>query len=259
MSARHFKLLIAGDNPEELIKKYSPSDKREKHLVYKLKEAEMMRRNAIKSLEKIIKGAEENADQDPKMARSIISYSKVKKEYLEGIDAAEFYEELTRGYEIDEQTGDAYAYGNPDAKFDSAQLGGMFSLPLIKKDGTECYTCMKCEVDWEKVHMTDPRAYEFAWDSVMKGKKAKTDEEKNIYENMKNRKAYFEFYKTRENYVKSNTAFWAYAFLSEPTGWVEIGRNEDQCVWVSKFFDKFVAPLNGDVKLSVYECIRAEK
>ena len=73
---------------------------------------------------------------------------------------------------------------------------------------------------------------------------------------MKNRRAYFEHFGNKENYVVSNVAFWGYAFLSEETGWVELEDNMDQVEWVKNFYKRFIEPLDDDTLITVCECIR---
>ena len=90
----------------------------------------------------------------------------------------------------------------------------------------------------------------------MEGKEPKTEEDKIVYENMKNRKAYFEKYGDKKTYVISNTAFWGYAFLSEKEGWKELEPNVNQFIWVSQFFDRFIEPLDDNTLLTIYECVK---
>ena len=54
----------------------------------------------------------------------------------------------------------------------------------------------------------------------------------------------------------SNTSFWGYAFLSEKTGWVELEETVNQFEWVKNFFNRFIAPLGDNDKISIYECLR---
>lgn len=245
---RHFRLIIAGNNPEELIKKYDNKLPVEKYCVVKFADAEKIYNQQLNYLNELLKVIPKD---DPK-------YGMVEEEisYFRDMDYLEYYSDITDGLEIDKETGDAYSMKNPNGKFDNAQIGGRFALPFITKDGKETYTAKKDDVAWDKVHMTNAEAYEVAWDCVMGNRKPVTDDEKTIYENMKNRKVYFEHYKTRENYISSNTAFWGFAFLSEETGWVELEPNVDQYKWVNKFYERFIVPLDNNEILSIYECIR---
>lgn len=245
---RHFRLIIAGENPEQLIKEYDNKKEVEKYCVFKFSDAEKIRKSTLADLKKAIDKFPEDSDKR--------AFLQEEYDYYSSMDEIEFYTDITEGYDIDEETGNAYSTSNPNGKYDSAQPGGQFALPLITKDGKEVYACKKGDVDWPKVHLTGTEAYEAAWDMVMEGKKPVTDDEKIIYENMKNRKLYFEHFKTRENYIKSNTAFWGYAFLSKKTGWVELEHHINQYDWVVNFYDRFIVPLDDNELISVYECYR---
>jgi hypothetical protein len=74
-----------------------------------------------------------------------------------------------------------------------------------------------------------------------------------IYNNMKDKRAYFDKFETVDNYVTSNTAFWGYAFLSKETGWVD-ATDEEQFAWMSNYYDSFIKGLPDDTLLTIYEC-----
>lgn len=245
---RHFRLIVVGDNHTDLIKKYDNNKKVKKYLVYKFADKDKLKEKQLSYMKVSLKSLDPESPMYQMLLDQYDEYS--------NMDSLEFYTEITEGMIIDEETGDAYSEDNPDGRYDRIQLAGQFALPLITKEGKEIYSCRKKDVDWPKVHLTGKEAYEFAWDSVMGNKKPVTDDEKIIYENMKNRKAYFEHYKTRENYVMSNTAFWGYAFLSEKEGWKELEPNINQIDWVINFYNRFIVPLGEDELITIYECYR---
>lgn len=242
----HFTLIIAGENPDELIKKYSSSYKVEPYLAYEYSKAKEYHEKHIKIYEEALKKLD-GADNE---------YIKQHLEYLKSIDDIDFYLDITEGFDIDDETGDAYTTSNPDCKYDYCKPGKNLSMPLINKKGEETFSETKENIDWDKIHLNNKYVYEFVWDSIVEGTvKPNNEDEQRIYDNMKNRKAYFKEFKDRDTYVISNTAFWGYAFLSEETGWVEMEK-EDQFNWVCNFFDIFVKPLNDKTRISVYECMR---
>ena len=247
---RHFTLVVVGDNHSELVRKYDKKLKVEPYVVYRFEDAEKMYNKKLLILKSLINQVDGNDDRK--------EFFTEEYNYYSGIDYLEFYTEITEGLDIDEKTGDAYSTENPDGKYDSARVAGVFALPLIDKDGNETYSCRKGDVRWEEVHLKGTELYEAAWDTVMEGKVPENDNERTIYENMKNRKAYFEFYGTRDNYVKSSTSFWGFAFLSERTGWVELEDTVSQVEWVTNFYERFMEPLSDDEKITIYECIRED-
>jgi hypothetical protein len=107
------------------------------------------------------------------------------------------------------------------------------------------------------MHLVNREVYEFAWDSVMEGKEPTTDNEKIIYENMKNRVAYFSAFKDKETYVLSNISFWTYAYLDE-NGWVECDEETSQFEWVKNFYDKYINKLDDKKLITIYECTREQ-
>lgn len=226
-----------------MIKKYSNTYKVEPYLAYEFSKAKSYHDKHIKIYEEMLKAN----DND---------FLRHHLEYLKSIDDIDFFLDITEGLEIDDETGDAYSTNNPDGKYDTCKIGKNLSLPLVTKDGKEVYSERKGNVDWGKIHLNNKETYEFVWDSIVDGTVTpETDDEKKLYDNMKNRKEYFRNFKDRDTYVNSNTAFWGYAFLSDKTGWVEMG-DKDQFEWVCRFFDTFVKPLDGNTMISVYECYR---
>ena len=135
-------------------------------------------------------------------------------------------------------------------------MGKFFSVPFKTLNGEETFQARKKDIDWDSIHLNNQAVYKTAWETVMEGKEPKTEEDKIVYENMKNRKAYFEKYGDKKTYVISNTAFWGYAFLSEKEGWKELEPNVNQFIWVSQFFDRFIEPLDDNTLLTIYECVK---
>ena len=84
-------------------------------------------------------------------------------------------------------------------------------------------------------------------------KQPKTDEEKIIYENMRNRVEYFRLFETKDNYVMQSTAFWAYAFVDE-NKWTELDETTSQFEWVKNFYERFIKPLDDNTLLTIFEC-----
>lgn len=244
---RHFVLVIAGNNPEELIKPYSKSYGEPPFTIYKYEDRGKYRKDYIK----VLKAALNNPDFSATVKDTI---QERLDEVLEESDD-EYYVDLTEEYELDDDFN-AISDKNPNGKYDTCVKANLYAMPLITKDGKETYSDIKGNIDWDVLNNNQKEVYEVTWDLVMGDKTPETDMEKNIYENMKNRTRYFELFGNKENYVASNTAFWGYAFLSEKTGWVELEDNEEQFKWVVNFYNKFIKPQSDDTLISIYECRR---
>lgn len=241
---RHFTLIIAGENPEELIQKYDVHNEREPYIVYKISEADALHSMYIKSYEMML----ENNGGD-----TIKEHLKFIKEMSD----IEFFAYISDGYDFDED-GNAISTENPDGKYYTCRVGKNLSMPLKTKSGEEVFSALKKDIDWDSIHLSNYTIYDRVWDMVVNGDKPINDNEQVLYDNMKERKAYFSFFGDKDTYVMCNTAFWGYAFLSQETGWAEIDENVTQIKWVGEFFDRFIKPLDENTKISVYECTRLE-
>lgn len=245
---RHFVAVVAGDNPAEMMLPYDSNKQVEPYVVYKYADAKTIKDKYLAMYQGILNGSELSDDEK----------AEVEQEYNEMKDESpiEIFYDITAGYDYDDNTGDAISTKNPNGKWKSFNIGKLFSVPLVTKDGMETYQARKSEVKWELVHLNGQEVYRRAWEMVMEGSKPEGDFEENIYENMKNRTMYFQKFGTKENYVASSTAFWGYAFLSKKTGWVELEDTENQFDWVNNFYDRFIKPLPEDTLITIFECIR---
>lgn len=246
---RHFVCIAAGENPDDLMSIYDKNKEVEPYVVYRFKDVKKIKDSFIAVYENALKETD---------IPSYAEYIRMTIQDLAEMDDSEFYEDLVDKYglSMDEETGDAYSDKNKNGKWSSYSLGKIFSIPFLTKDGREVFQAKKRDIDWEKIHLNNQRIYERAWEMVMDASNPETDYEGVIYENMKDKRAYFEKFGTKENYVISNTAFWGYAFVSEKTGWVDADDAEDQFVWMSTFYDLFIKNLDDDTLLTIFECTK---
>lgn len=244
---QHFVCIVAGEDPQVLMNDYDKTLKTEPHLVYKYKDAGKLKSSYIKVYENAL---EEELNETQR------EYIKMTIQDLSEMDDDEFYASVVNdsGLIVNQETGDAYSDKNPNGKWSFCNIGKVFSLPFLTKDGREVFQARKKDIDWDKIHLNGSEIYERAWEMVMEDSEPKTEYEETIYNNMKNKKTYFEKFETKENYVISNTAFWGYAFVSEKTGWVDASDEPDQFGWMSNFYDVFIKNLPEDTLLTIYEC-----
>lgn len=242
----HFTLIVIGENPDEIVSKYDKNNETEPHVLYYKDNAKRYRENAL-NIYKFMLTDENLSDSKKHYLEEIV-------ESISDMTDEEYFEFLAIDRTYDED-GNIITTENPDGKYDVCHIGKNLSLPLINKAGEEVFSELKGNIDWDKVHLTDPKAYEVAWDTVIEGKKPENDDEKTIYNNMKNRTQYFMTYGDRETYIKANTAFWGYAVVDQD-GWKELEDGIDQFEWVINFFDRFIKNLPDDTRISVYECAR---
>lgn len=245
----HFVALVAGDNPEVLMSPYDKNLKTEPRVAYYYADAGKLRAEYIKLYKALV--ASDEIPEGP-----FKEDAKDKLAVIENQTDDDFYFDLTADYEYDKETGDALTTENPNGKWSSYRLGKLFSVPFILKDGTETFQAKKGDINWELMHLHGGEIYASAWEMVMEGKQPSNQYEEQIYKNMKERTAYFEKFGTKENYVLSNTAFWAYAFVTKTGNWLELEDDMDQFLWVGKFYDSFIEPLPDDTLLTIYECVK---
>ena len=243
MERDFFEVLVAGDNPIELIKPYDNRIEVDEYIVFKHKDIKKIKEKKLDIYKQII---------DSNISPGTTQYYQEEYNELSKMTDEDAYYYLTSEYDYDEE-GNAVSTNNPKGKYSFFQKGKLFSVPFITLDGREVYQAKKGEIDWLKMHLHGGEIYRAVWEMVMEGRKPKNDYEENIYKNMKERTAYFLNFGTKENYVVYSTAFWAYAFVDK-NGWYELDETTNQYVWVSKFYEKYIEPLNDDTLLTILEC-----
>lgn len=245
----HYVLLVAGDNQESRLAQFEKESHKEKRLVYKKSEAADILEKYKKTYEEFIKNSPPEEIND---------FINDQYRYLCETSPEDFYEDITYNLDLDSE-GNAWVYDNPNAKFKSVAVGGVFATPFILKNGEEAYTALKGDIDWEKTHRMPEEVayYSRVWEMCVEGEKPRNEIETRAYNNMCNRKQYFLNFENKETYVASNTSFWAYAFLDTNDKWdwfEESGKTQFQ--WMGEFYDTFVKNLPDDTLLTIYECVR---
>lgn len=240
---KHFTVIVAGDNPEELMKEYDYNKKIEPLILYKLKDASNLKKECLKLYEKLY----------TKLNNNLILKEKINS--IKNMSPQEYFYELTENLEHD-KNGDAFTTKNPSGKWKSYQLAKHLGIPFkIKNSDKEVFQAYKKDIDWDLMHLYNTNLYEITWDMVLNNKKPSNEEEEMIYNNMKERKLYFQSFQNKNNYVIINTSFWSYAFLSENTGWIEMNENISQFEWIKNYYNNFIIPLLDNTKLTIYECV----
>lgn len=241
---RHFTAIVVGDNPSSLMKPFNLNLEVEPYVAFSFKKANEYRQRCLDTLYKL---------RDSGVQESIEVLYEINR--VENMSDSDYYLELTSDYDLDETSGDVILTKNPNGRYNWCRLGKDLSLPLINKNGEEVFQARKCDVDWSKVHGNKTATYEAVWDLCVGGKTPETEIEKRLYENMKDKTAYFKFFGDKDTYVKSNTYFWGFAFVDE-NGWTEMEDGVSQIEWINNFYDRFIKNLSDNALISVYECSR---
>ena len=125
---QHFVCIVAGDNPDELMKPYDRREKEEPYVRYHYKDAAKIKEKYIELYEGILNSDEETIDKEE--LEDIVND-------LKEMSVEEFYEELTEGLTIDDKTGDAISTENRQGMFSYYEIGKWLSVPFLLKGGRE--------------------------------------------------------------------------------------------------------------------------
>lgn len=248
-------ILVIGDNPDDIIKKYSADNITGNHLFMKRKDAENHRQSKIKLLKETL-NKQSLTEQQKNLTKEYI-------DILSEMTDLEYFLDVTEGCTYDEDNGDAYKEGNPDAHYKSVRSPQKtleetneesgFCNPFKLYDNCIAYSAYKDEIDWNLNHLHNKHVYEITWDMIKEDKKPRTDAEHTIYENMKNRKGYFENFKDKKDYVSYCTSFWTYGVATEKeyNDADELGLSMNE--WIKTFYDNYIKDLPEDTLLTLYE------
>lgn len=244
-NSRFFSVMVVGDNHKELMDKYSLDLEVDSYVRYEYLKADKYQSNSIKALDNLLSHGDE-IGLEPQVKESLERRIRT----LKGMTPFEYYRELTEGMYYDEN-GNALSTENPNGHWKTARIGKNFSLPLKLKDGTESYSARACDIDWDA--MNEPtELYEAAWEMVVDGREPTNEQEERVYESMKDKLAYFSNFKNKEDYVTYSTSYWNYAFVNKD-GWVDM-VNEDERKWINNFYDRFIATIDPNDLVTIYEC-----
>lgn len=255
-------VMVVGNNPDELIKKYDLDTKVEPYIKLKRSDAEKTRKMHLKFIENVL------------TSNKIVLTDKQREIYkniyldISDMDDAEYFEQTTIGCTYDEETGDALTTVNPNAfyqhainpqkRLDATNEEHDFANPfiLLPEEGEEkgeviSYTAKKCEIDWDRMHMWNTHIYERAWDLCVNDEEPFNEQEKTIKDNMSKRMDYFDNFATKEDYVDHSCSFWCYGYLDE-NGYKELDHTISDKEWVKTYYDRFVKPIKDDEIVSLY-------
>ena len=246
-NSRFYSLMVVGNNPNQIIEKYGSDYKVEPYVKYKYLDSKKYQDAAIKALSAILDKSD-TIGINPALKDGLQN----RLETLTKLTAFEYYRELTDGMYYDEN-GNALSEENPKIKYNTCRLGRNFCTPLKLKDGTESYSALAKDIDWNAMNGANKEVYEAAWELVVDGREPQNEQEKTIYESMKDKEAYFENFKSKDNYVTYSTAYWNYAYADE-NGWCDVDDDGNEERWINEFYDRFVDKLKPNDLVSIFEC-----
>lgn len=247
-------ILVVGDEPENIIKKYSLNTKVQPYLYLSRNKVETYKEYKIKCLQENLKLDFLTESQKMMINEQI--------EIIKEMTDDDFFFGITEGCSYDEH-GDAYTTDNPNAFycnerspqaiFEKTGETTGFCNPFKLYDDYISYSSYKKDIDWSLMHKNNANVYKRAWEIVMEGDKPKTKEEKIIKNNMINHKGYFSNFDNKEEYINYSTSFWTYGIATdsfyEEVGMYDVTDKE----WITNFYDKYIKNLPEDTLLTIYE------
>lgn len=243
-----FTLMVVSDTPDEIIKKYDANLKVEPYIKYYYKDIAKYRKKAIKLAQDVVDNSEKFG-----LTPFMKEYFEEKVKTLKATTDFDYYTSICNGCSFDKD-GNALTTENPEAKWGTCRIGRNLCLPLKLKNGTEVLQAKACDVDWGKMHMepSSIATYTAAWQLFHKEREPESSIDKQIYENIKHQKRYFEGFESQEDYVDYCCSYWCYAYADE-NGWQDADDHKNY-EWITGFYDKFVKKLNPDSLITIYEC-----
>ena len=246
--SKFLSIMVIGNEPDKLMAKYDKALKVEPYVKYRYLDAKKLRNDAIKILSEIV------ANPDKLTLNSFqVDYFKERLKAVNGMTPFEYYSTITHGLYYDEN-GDALSEENPNGKWDKYMLGRNFSYPLKLKDGREIYQASAKDIDWDSMHMNHEyvRLFQAIWELVMEDAEPNNKQEKDLKDNWITKKNYLSNFKTKDDFVSHNCAYWNYAFLDE-NGWLDMDGAKDEKEWINNFYERFISNLKDDDLVTIYE------
>ena len=246
--SKFLSVMVIGNEPEKLMEKYSRSLKVKPYIKYKYLDASKLKDKAASILEEIVKHPEKFS-----LSTFQTDYFKERLKAINAMTPFEYYSMITSGLYYDEQ-GNALSEENPDGKWDTYNLGKNFSYPLRLKDGSETYQARSKDIDWEFLRLNRNTVDTFAsiWKLVVEGKKPTSNNEEKLKSVWTNNTNYLSRFKSMDEFISHNCAYWNYAFLSE-NGWVDMDAAKDETEWINNFYERFILHLKDDDLVTIYE------
>lgn len=255
-------ILVAGDNHEEIIKKYDAETKVAPYLYIERSTVGDRKKKYIQTLTEMLSPEYDNLKTyDGLTVKTPNEYLQNMKTLLENISDDLFFNSISMDCTIDEK-GDAYSTKNPNGyylypfcpqtRFKKDGEEGHFSIPFTLVDGTQSYSAKKGEIDWNIMHMNNTHLYERVWEMVVEDSEPQDEEEEALFNSMHNRIKYFENFADKEAYVNHSCSFWCYGFATEKS-FNELDFHTKDTDWVKNFYRDYIEPLDDDTLLTIYE------
>jgi hypothetical protein len=155
--------------------------------------------------------------------------------------------------------GGIYSIDNPNGKWDSWKIGGIFYDKLVCKD-LICRDSARLKdiAIWTEIndttkHLDTKASYQAyrQWNVVVNGDTPRQKHEREWLKG-RNREWYLETYQTKHAFVTTKTTFWTNDVLKDGI-WYELEDEKDTVEWVRNYYDRFIKGLPDDTLLTVVD------
>ena len=256
-------MLVIGPNPDERVQMFSKEIGSDPFVVYRKSEAAQIQLDYIKEFKRYISDIEDaiSKEKDEETLKPLKNQLEIATAGLYDLtqqSPEDFFEDLQYGKDLDEE-GNIITYYNKNGKFSVINRAGRFANPFILKNGQEKFQTVAGDVDWDKIHLSEPavNTYTRLWEMCVEGSEPQNETEQGFYENMKNRQEYFASFNNKDTFVASNTALWYYAVVDAENNYHDpTSEDVEEFKWMIDFFDRFLKDLPDDQMLTIYECSR---
>lgn len=244
----YFSVLVIGQNPDEQILKFDMmEDVKNPYIIYNYSDLNKIRKNKIKIYKELIKSINILKDKEVLLK---------KIDELKNITDEQYYFSLSELNMLDSNKN-IISTENPDGKWLTCEKGGkIFSNYMKDNNDNGIISCKKNDVAWPLTHMKKDKTnlYDRTWELCVNDLSPETDKDKNIINNMKSYKIYFNSFKNKKEYIKMSCSFWTYAVCINGE-WVDMD-DKDEFDWISNFYEKFIEKLPSDELITIYECTK---
>lgn len=251
-------ILVIGNNHEQIVKSFSADTKVEPYVYMGIDDAPKKRKADLKFLENLINNKTYVFDSYQKDI-----FGKLYRQYAKMTDFEYFVNKATEyGCVFNEENGDAMTDKNPNTFYCGEKCYQKSFLatgeeapcvnPFKLKNGTMSYSAKKGEIDWDLMHMYNTDTYKSVWEMVVDKREPENEDEKDLFESMKNRFQYFRNFENKEDYITRSCAFWTHGVATE-FKYYEADFKVSDGEWAKNYFDKFIANIDDDVLLTIYE------
>ena len=238
-------VLVVGESPNEILKKYDSKETVQEYIKYKYADADKIKQNAEELIDTLIK-----RNDTLELTSFQFSALKERQKAIKNMSSFEYYQLVTEGLQYDND-GNALSTENPSEKFAQLFKNNESVEPFLLKNGTKTYSAKKKDIDWNKMLSNKLELYNKTWELAFENINPQNDGEEKIKQNMQNNIDYLKSFKDKNEYNKYCSSFWAYAIVDE-NDWKDVDTfHDDSKKWIENFYKLFIEKIDENKLLTL--------